>query len=45
VIGRCRELVPPGARAGAALTALAVLAPFAAGYLSIYGVGDGPLTH
>ena len=45
VIGRCRELVPSSARTGAALTALAVLAPFAAGYLSIYGVGDGPLTH
>jgi hypothetical protein len=44
-IGRARELSPLEPRWGAMLRALSGLAPLAAGYLAIYGVGDGPLTH
>ena len=45
LIGRSRELAPLDERRGAALRVLSGIAPLAAGYLAIYGVGDGPLTH
>lgn len=45
LIGRARQMTPLEHRWGAAVRVLSGLAPLAAGYLAIYGVGDGPLTH
>jgi hypothetical protein len=45
LIGRAREITPLEGRWGTTLRVLSGLAPLAAGYLAIYGVGDGPLTH
>lgn len=45
LVGRAGELSPVGPALTRALQGLAGLAPLAAGYLAVYGVGDGPLTH